>query len=388
MAKHHECYLVSFDELDFEPDAKQELGVIEWRILPPAPKQGRSRRRLLRLSNANLLQLSVPDYLANTRQIVRDLCELWDIDLIFCLSPGIAEVIIDLDLPKVLDYCDSGTLTMQRALANRRSEFSLRQKVALHLRKLRQSSLERTFLKAFDCTTTISGADKESFLEVSGVAPGKVEVVPNGVADEALDAGRIKRERQRSVVFWGNLDFPPNWTAVKYFHEHIYVPYLARENIEWHIYGRGAPESIQRITEQDGVTLHGFVDDLFAAVAGHGVMINPMVEGSGLKNKVLEAFACRVPVVSTSLGIEAIDAIPDRHYVKADSPRVFAESVISLLADPEYASEIAAAARSFVESKYRWSAIGDQLDGLTNRAFNQTNDCRQGELASRAGVQR
>ena len=74
LAEHHECYLVSFDELDFEPDAKQELGVIEWRILPPAPRQGRSRRRLLRLSNAHLLQLSVPDYLANTREIVRDLC--------------------------------------------------------------------------------------------------------------------------------------------------------------------------------------------------------------------------------------------------------------------------------------------------------------------------
>ena len=112
-------------------------------------------------------------------------------------------------------------------------------------------------------------------------------------------------------------------------------------------------------------------------------MINPMVEGSGLKNKVLEAFACRVPVVSTPLGIEAIDAMPGRHYVKADSPGDFAEAVTSLLADPAYASEIAEAARLLVESKYRWSAIGDQLDGLTGRVLYQGDDCLQDQHASR-----
>jgi glycosyltransferase involved in cell wall biosynthesis len=105
-------------------------------------------------------------------------------------------------------------------------------------------------------------------------------------------------------------------------------------------------------------------------VAKQGVMINPMVEGSGLKNKVLEAFACKVPVVSTSLGIEAIDASPDLHYVRADAPEEFAKAICSLLADKGYASRIAEDARLLVESRFRWSVIGEQLGSLVDRILS------------------
>jgi glycosyltransferase involved in cell wall biosynthesis len=314
-----------------------------------------------------LLELSVPDYLAKSREAIRALCERWQIDVILCLSPGIAEIVVDMDVPKILEYCDSGTLTLQRVLANRGSSLSVLDRAKVHLRKARQGSLERTFLRTFDHATTISSADKQSFLDVAQISPDKVTVVPNGVDEKALAAGDLKCERQRSVVFWGNLDFPPNWTAVEYFFDSIYRPYLSNAKVEWHIFGRGASERLEQIARHENVYLHGFVDDLFSEVAKQGIMINSMVEGSGLKNKVLEAFACRVPVVSTSLGIEAIDAVPDRHYVKADDPREFAAAIIRLLDDQVRASIIAEEARRLAETGFRWTVIGDQLGQLVDR---------------------
>jgi glycosyltransferase involved in cell wall biosynthesis len=370
LAERHECYLVYLDETDTEDDPEHDLGVIAWRRLATTPIQGRSWRRLFRYSNSKFLELSVPEYLGETRKKIQRLCEMWNIDVILCLAPGAAEIVVPINLPKILDYCDSATLTMQRVLAHRGKNLSLLDRANLHLRKFRQGSLERAFVRAFDCTTTISEADKKSFVDVARVSHEKISVVPNGVADEALDAGQRVRERRRSVVFWGNLDFPPNWTAVEYFFNNIYQPHLAQENIEWHIYGRGASQLIEKIARHDGVFLHGYVDDLFSEVAKQGVMINPMVEGSGLKNKVLEAFACRVPVVSTSLGIEAISAEQDLHYLNADAPEDFAEAVIRLLEDTSLASELAENARLLVESKFQWSVIGEQLESLVNRVLN------------------
>jgi len=382
LAERHESYLVYLDETDSGHDPVQDLGVIAWRRLATTPSQGRSWRRLFRYSNAQFLKLSVPEYLGETRKEIQGLCEMWNIDVILCFAPGVAEIVAPIKLPKILDYCDSATLTLERVLAHRGKDFSLLERANLNLRKLRQGALERTFVRAFDCTTTISEADKRSFIEVAQVPHEKVSVIPNGVADEALDAGQRARDHRRSVVFWGNLDFPPNWTAVEYFFNNIYLPHLVQEGIEWHIYGRGASQSIEQIAQHEGIFLHGYVGDLFSEVAKQGVMINPMVEGSGLKNKVLEAFACRVPVVSTSLGIEAIDASPELHYVQADAPEEFAKAICSLLADKDYASRIAEAARSLVESKFRWSVIGDQLGSVVNGVLNCNFDDAVGAAQS------
>jgi len=374
LAARHESFLVYIDEADSEHDPGQDLGVMAWQRLAMISAQDRSWRRLFRYSNAKFLELSAPEYLAQTREKILGLCETWNIDVIVCFAPGAAEIVAPIELPKILDYCDSATLTIQRVLAHRGKDFSLLDRANLHLRKFRQGFLERTFVRAFDCTTTISDADKRSFVDVAQVPDDKVAVIPNGVADEALDAGQRASEHRRSVVFWGNLDFPPNWTAVEYFFNNIFLPYLAQENVEWHIFGRGASQSIEQIARHEGVFLHGYVDDLFSEVAKQGVMINPMVEGSGLKNKVLEAFACRVPVVSTSLGIEAIDASPDLHYVQADAPEEFARAICTLLADQDYSSRIAEDARLLVESKFRWSVIGEQLGSLVDRILDRKSN--------------
>ena len=149
-----------------------------------------------------------------------------------------------------------------------------------------------------------------------------------------------------------------------YFYRKVFLPYLAAENVEFHLIGKGADDSIRAMAEHPNVCLHGFVDDLYAEIATHGAMVNPMVEGSGLKNKVLEAFACRLPVVSTTMGIEAVGAEAGKHHLVADDPASFAAAVLRCLEDAELATSLTAAARQFVEQHFEWDAIGARLDGL------------------------
>lgn len=364
LAKRNDCYLVFFGELPQGIDPKSHAGVRAYETLPPFPKVGRSVLRHLRLTNTHFMKRSAPAYLAEMRATVSELARRWEIEALVCLVPSAAELLLQVNVPKLLDYCDSRTLTFRRVLENRGNEMSVRERFGVYVAYFRQRQRERALVRQFDRTTTVADADRTCLLEVSGVHPGKVVVVPNGVASEALNRKPGAGDRKRSVVFWGNLDFPPNWTAVDYFNREVFLPHLAARNVEWHIIGKGADESIHKLAQHPLIHLHGFVEDLFEEISSHGVMVNPMVEGSGLKNKVLESFACRLPVVSTTMGIEAVGARPNEHYLVADDPAAFAGAVVQCLEDEDSAVAMTTAARLYVESHFEWGAIGKQFNQL------------------------
>jgi glycosyltransferase involved in cell wall biosynthesis len=345
-------------------DPAAHMGMCDYHELPVAPSAGKSFLRHLRLTNEKFLRSSVPEYLADTQATVAKLVDRWGIEVVVCMVPPAAEILEPVHLPKLLDYCDSRTLTFRRMLRNRGGDMSIRERITIYLKYFRQRQLERALVRRFDRTTTISNADRDCLLEVAGVQPGKVLVVPNGVSAEALQCDSLNANRKRSVVFWGNLDFPPNWTAVDYFNRRVFLPYLADKDIEWHIIGKGANDKIRELAQHPMVHLHGFVEDLYAEISTHGVMINPMVEGSGLKNKVLEAFACHLPVVTTTIGFQATGAQAGEHYLLADDPSGFADAVVRCLDDDQLRTSMTNAGRKFVEDHFEWNAIGDQLDGI------------------------
>jgi glycosyltransferase involved in cell wall biosynthesis len=364
IAQHNEAYLVCFGAVPDGIDPGSHIGVHDYHTLPPIPTAGQSFRRHLRVSNSRFLERGVPQYLRETQATVARLASQWQIDALVCMVQEAAEILMPIGLPKLIDCCDSRTLTGRRMLQNRGGEMPLHDRFSAYVNYFRQRRAERARVRHFDRTTTISAADRECLLEVAGVDPSKVIVIPNGVSRDALDVAPVKGPRRRSVVFWGNLDFPPNWTAVDFFNRRVFLPYLADRDIEWHIIGKGADDSIRQLAEHPLVHLHGFVEDLYREISSHGVMVNPMVEGSGLKNKVLEAFACYLPVVSTSMGVEAVGANAGQHYFAADTPSDFAEAVIRSLENEEVVATMTAEARGFVEDHFEWSAIGERLNRI------------------------
>ncbi len=364
LAQRNECFLVCLGEVPDRIDPLAHIGVRDFETLPLLPGTGKAFLRHLRLTNVHFLRRSVPTYLAHAQGAIKKLVAKWEVDAAVCLVPPAAEMLLPIDIPKLVDFCDSRTLTFRRMLDNRGGEMNARERLGVYVKYFRERQRERSLVRQFDCATTISDADREWLLRVSGAHPGKVVVVPNGVASEALNRKLGAGDRRRSIVFWGNLDFPPNWTAVDYFNREVFLPHLAARNVEWHIIGKGADESIRKLAQHPQIHLHGFVEDLFEEISSHGVMVNPMVEGSGLKNKVLEAFACRLPVVSTTMGIEAVGARPDEHYLVADDPAAFSGAVMHCLEDEDSAVAMTTAARLFVESHFEWGAIGKQFNQI------------------------
>jgi glycosyltransferase involved in cell wall biosynthesis len=105
----------------------------------------------------------------------------------------------------------------------------------------------------------------------------------------------------------------------------------------------------------------GFVDDVRDALARYAVFVCPILSGSGVRVKLLEAFAAGIPVVSTSIGAEGLAEKDGEFCALADTPAGFAERVVKLLEDPAAAAAMAVRARAEVQAHWDMTAITGQL---------------------------
>ena len=71
--------------------------------------------------------------------------------------------------------------------------------------------------------------------------------------------------------------------------------------------------------------------------------------------------AAGVPIVSTRLGMEGIDAEPERHYLAADGADAFARAIGRLLDDADLRGRLAAGARRLVRERYDWRVVAPSL---------------------------
>jgi glycosyltransferase involved in cell wall biosynthesis len=96
------------------------------------------------------------------------------------------------------------------------------------------------------------------------------------------------------------------------------------------------------------VEIVGFVEDIQAPLQQYALFVCPILSGSGVRVKLLEAFASGIPVVSTRMGAEGLAQQDGEICALADDPAEFADKVASLLSDQASARELAARARQSV----------------------------------------
>jgi glycosyltransferase involved in cell wall biosynthesis len=92
------------------------------------------------------------------------------------------------------------------------------------------------------------------------------------------------------------------------------------------------------------------------------VFVCPILSGSGVRVKLLEAFASGIPVVSTKIGAEGLATRDGEFCLLADDPREFAQKVVALFRQPDQAAEMAGRARAEVEENWDMAKITARLE--------------------------
>ena len=354
-------------------DELHETGMFhEILLLPVRPAAGRWRRTL-RLDETFYLQRGWPAYLEQCRLMLKDIACRYDVTMVMAVNLGVSQFVTELPgVIRVLDDCDCVTLTLERDYALCGPEMTFSARLARLLSTYRYRRQESRLHEAFDLVTTISPVDAH---RLSALSPrAKIEVVPNGVDRKLLDYENPASVIDGAIAFWGNLGFSPNETAIRYFFDEIYEPYLANLGVPCFVIGGGGAGWIKELPRRfPAVQTSGFVKDLPALVSRIPIMVNPMVSGSGLKNKLLEAFALGRAVVSTAMGSEAIKATPGEHFLLGRDAKDFAHKVMYLVSDPTAAQALGARARQLIEQRYTWHAVENQWRSLLTSAL----DCRK-----------
>ena len=93
-------------------------------------------------------------------------------------------------------------------------------------------------------------------------------------------------------------------------------------------------------------------------------MLVPVRAGGGMRVRILEAFARGMPVVTTTIGLEGIDAKPGQDVLVQDSPHELADSVVKLLNDPQLQLQLATNGRYLAETRYDWKVVLKELDAV------------------------
>jgi polysaccharide biosynthesis protein PslH len=202
---------------------------------------------------------------------------------------------------------------------------------------------------------------REASLLKSSLPNANVHVVPNGVDLEHFRDGHDICELDGHIIFTGAMDSYPNTDAVLHFARECWP--LIRSNaprVTWAIVGRNPSSSVLKLGEVPGITVTGSVPDVRPYLAAANVAIAPLRIGSGTRLKILEAFAMRKAVVSTSIACEGLDVISGKHLIVADQAEAFARQVLNLLQDSKARAALAKAGRDLAQA-YSWDLCGDAL---------------------------
>jgi glycosyltransferase involved in cell wall biosynthesis len=250
-----------------------------------------------------------------------------------------------------------------------------------YLRMLRRSSIENGFFKKMYCKfqhiktksfekealgkvdlcVAVSDTDKKILAELNN--DSNIVVLPNGVDIDFFKNNGIESPDNNKLIWIGGMTDVYNRNAVERFLCEIF-PYIRKKNksVVLEIVGRGASEKIKKIAAHDSkIQLIGYLDDIRPLLAEANVFIAPIYAGSGTKIKVLNAMSMSKAIVTTTIGIEGIQAKNGKDLFIADDNEEFANKVIHLLRNPEIRKEFGSNSRRIIEENYSWEGIGKKM---------------------------
>lgn len=209
----------------------------------------------------------------------------------------------------------------------------------------------------------VSPIDAERMREMFGIT--SVSDVATGVDIESL-VSHGHHPHTADLVFVGSMDWLPNIDGMLWFAAEI-LPRIriSRPDCSVAIVGRRPDARLLALAAADpNITVTGTVDDVRPWLWGASAAILPLRIGGGTRMKVYEAMAARIPMVSTTVGMEGLACVPGRDIVIGDSPDDFARECLRLLTDREYAGTIAAHAFELVDTTCSWDAVSRQFEEM------------------------
>ena len=299
--------------------------------------------------------------------IVHRLCSEHQYDLLYAHTIRMGQYIVDFrDRPRVLAMQISMALHYRR-MAAYSGNILWRLLYALEHRKVK--AYEPSLGHRFDRVLLISPTDWREIEKTGSL--DNVFFNPHGVDFVYFSPDKTIGKEPASIIFTGNMSYPPNVDAVLHFCKSI-LPLIQKQvpEVKFYIVGTSPTPEVKALGKDRRIIVTGSVDDLRIYMNKVQVAVDPLRIGAGLQNKVLEGMSMELPMVITSVANEGIGTIDGENVLIADDPRSFADKVISLLRDPTLRFRTGNAAREFIVANWSWEKHFRDLEGMLESLVN------------------
>ena len=235
-------------------------------------------------------------------------------------------------------------------------------------------AVERQLLRAADQVWLCSEADRR---RLAALGPGRAElfVVPNGLppgryrADQPRRAPPSRAGGRPSLLFLGQLGYPPNVQAVRYLARRV-APLLARArpDAEIVVAGRGPSRKLAELLGAvPNLRLVPDPPDVAPLLRAADLMLVPLFKGSGTRLKLVEAWAAGLPVVATPKAAEGLAVQHGRDLLLASRAPALVRAVLRALDDPALYARLSAGGLALVERDLAPERLAPLVQALLRR---------------------
>lgn len=181
------------------------------------------------------------------------------------------------------------------------------------------------------------------------------------------------RSRLNPVIgLVGSFDWQPTYSAGRRLLDDLWP--RIREKVpaaRLLIAGRAAARAFAADQGTPGLTIYSDVPDIIPYFREIDVLVYAPNHGSGMKVKILEAFALGVPVVTNEDGIEGLPAKDGMHAGICNDDTGLVERAVAALLNPEYWRQQSIAARELVETHCNPASVVNSLESVYSQILKR-----------------
>lgn len=246
-------------------------------------------------------------------------------------------------------------LIWQRLYKNER--YNIFKRWYLKNTSLNMKYFESQHINDFDIVFPVTKVDSESFVALGCRKP--CIGVPIGF--NALDELPETSVQPNTLFHIGSMNWFPNEQGIKWFLHDVWQKVIELSpEVELHLAGRNMPPWLQK-GRWPNVNVVGQVADSMLFMCSKQIMVVPLLSGSGIRIKILEAMSCGKTVVATSIAAEGILYTDKVNILIANTPQEFATNIKELLDKPDYCEQIGQNALKLIKEQYDTNTIAQTI---------------------------
>lgn len=385
--------IISFDDIEYKPEDKPEF-IEKVYIIKKIGKL----TKLFTIFKYSILMNKLPlqvclYYSKKTKKYIKDILEIEKPDILISYMARMAEYLKLYDnCYKISDLEDFISLRYKRqqkvdidfvnpygnfilTLPNIIQKILLNKKIKKYVLNKEVKLMEKYELEINNFSDkTIFVAQNEVNTYNTLIKDNKAFAIPLGVNVDYFSEYNSKINKEdNAICFLGAMRVAHNEAGVKYFIKEVLPIIIEKKpDIKFYIIGGGVTDEIKK-KQNKNIIVTGRVDDVREYVGKCKVFVCPLIFGTGIKTKNLEAMAMKVPIVTTNIGAENIHAKNDIDWYIIDDKYKFAEKVVELIDNNEISQKVANNAYEFVVNNFTWKVAEEKIGELLQEIEKYNN---------------